>query len=168
MTVGKTVQVRAYANRIIVVMNGITVGIHKRHLGRDKVIYDPWHYLAVLEKKPGALRNGAPFRQWELPEAMNDVRKLLEEKSDGDRQFVSILVVVERYGLESVASACRQALSDRAVSGDIILAILSKQHDEPKPPPVQISAQLPLLNLIPLADCRRYDRLMKGGIYGTA
>jgi len=50
MAVGKTVQVRAYANRIIMVMNGITVGVHKRHLGRDKVIYDPWHYLAVTSE----------------------------------------------------------------------------------------------------------------------
>jgi transposase len=168
MTVGKVVQVRSYANRIIVVMNGITVGTHKRHLGRDKVIYDPWHYLAVLERKPGALRNGAPFRQWDLPEAMSEVRKLLEERTDGDRQFVGILTVVGRYGLEPVASACTQALADKTVSSDVILAILSKRHDEPKPEPVQLSAQLPLLTLIPLADCRRYDRLMKGGVYGTA
>jgi transposase len=168
MAVGKTVQVRAYANRIIMVMNGITVGVHKRHLGRDKVIYDPWHYLAVLERKPGALRNGAPFRQWELPDAMNDVRKLMEERSDGDRQFVGVLTAVGRYGLEPVASACTQALTDKTVSGDIILAILSKRHDEQPPAPVELSAQLPLITLIPLADCKRYDRLMKGGAYGTA
>jgi len=168
MTVGKTVQVRAYANRIIMVMNGITVAVHKRHFGRDKVIYDPWHYLAVLEKKPGALRNGAPFKQWELPESISEVRKLLEERADGDRQFVGILTVVGRYGLEPVARACTQAIADKTVSSDVILAIVSKQHDEPKPEPVQLSAQLPLLTLMPLADCRRYDRLMKGGVYGTA
>jgi transposase len=168
MAVGKTVQVRVYANRIIMVMNGITVGVHKRHLGRDKVIYDPWHYLAVLERKPGALRNGAPFRQWELPESMSEVRKFLEARPDGDRQFVGILTVVGRYGLESVASACTQALNDKTISSDIILAILSKRHDEQPPVPVELSAQLPLITLIPLADCRRYDRLMKGGIYGTA
>lgn len=168
MTVGKTVQVRAYANRIIMVMNGITVAVHKRHFGRDKVIYDPWHYLAVLEKKPGALRNGAPFKQWELPESISEVRKLLEERVDGDRQFVGILTVVGRYGLEPVAIACTQAIADKTVSSDVILAIVSKQHDEPKPEPVQLPAQLPLLTLIPLADCRRYDRLMKGGVYGTA
>jgi transposase len=168
MTVGKTVQVRAYANRIIVVMNDITVAVHKRHFGRDKVIYDPWHYLAVLERKPGALRNGAPFRRWDLPESICEVRTLLEVRPDGDRQFVGILTVVGRYGLEPVASACTQALSDRTVSSDVILAILSKRHDEPKPEPVPISAQLPLLTLMPLADCSRYDRLMKGGVYGTA
>jgi transposase len=168
MAVGKTVQVRAYANRIIMVMNGITVAVHKRHLGRDKVIYDPWHYLAVLERKPGALRNGAPFRQWELPEPMSEVKKLLEVRPDGDRQFVGILTVVARYGLEPVASACMQALNDKTISSDVILAILSKRHDEQPPAPVRTSAQLPLLTLIPLADCKRYDRLMKGGVYGVA
>jgi hypothetical protein len=43
-------------------------------LSYPKVIYDPWHYLAVLEKKPGALRNGAPFKQWDLPESIADIR----------------------------------------------------------------------------------------------
>jgi hypothetical protein len=148
-------------------MNSVTVGVHKRYFGRDKIIYDPWHYLAVLERKPGALRNGAPFRQWDLPEAMSEVRILLEERSDGDRQFVGILTVVGRYGLEPVASACMQALAEKTVSSDVILAILSKRHDEQPLAPVQLSAQLPLLTVVPVADCKRYDRLMKGGVYGT-
>lgn len=168
MAVGKSVEVRAYADRIIVVMNGTTVGVHRRHLGRDKVIYDPWHYLAVLERKPGALRNGAPFKQWELPEPMKEVRTLLENRPDGDRQFVSILSVVKRYGLEDVADACAQALSDKTISSDVILAILSRQHDEPQPAQVALSAQLPLLTMVPVVDCYRYDRLLSGGTYGTA
>lgn len=168
MAVGKTVSVRAYANRIIMLMNGAVVGVHRRHLGRDKVIYDPWHYLAVLEKKPGALRNGAPFKQWELPESIEEIRTILETRTDGDRQFVSILSVVVRYGLESVATACAQAIADKTVSSDVVLNILSRTHDEPKPKPLPQSAQLPLLKLIPVVDCYRYDRLLKGGAYGTA
>jgi transposase len=168
MAVGKTVSLRAYANRIIMVQNGTVVGSHKRHLGRDKVIYDPWHYLAVLEKKPGALRNGAPFKQWDLPESMGAVRKILEDRLGGDRQFVSILSVVSRYGLESVATACAQVIADKTVSSDVVLTILSRTHDEPPPEPLPLSAQLPLLKLIPLVDCYRYDRLLKGGAYGTA
>ena len=66
--VGNTVTVRAYADRITFVQDGRTVGIHRRHFGRDKVIFDPWHYLEALKKKPGALRNGAPFKEWNLPE----------------------------------------------------------------------------------------------------
>lgn len=168
MAVGKTVSVRAYANRIIMVMNGTVVGIHRRHLSRDKVIYDPWHYLAVLEKKPGALRNGAPFKQWDLPESMGEVRTILESRIDGDRQFVSILSMVSRYGLESVATACAQVIADKTVSSDVVLTILSRTHDEPPPEPLPLSVQLPLLKLIPVVDCYRYDRLLKGGAYGTA
>jgi transposase len=168
MAVGKTVSVRAYANQIIMVMNGTVVGIHRRHLGRDKVIYDPWHYLAVLEKKPGALRNGAPFKQWDLPESMSEVRTILEARADGDRQFVSILSVVSRYGLESVATACAQVIADKTVSSNVILTVLSRTHDEPHPEPLPPSAHLPLLKLIPVVDCFRYDRLLSGGVYGTA
>jgi transposase len=168
MAVGKTVSVRAYASRIIMAMNGTVVGIHQRHLGRDRVIYDPWHYLAVLEKKPGALRNGAPFKQWDLPESMDAVRTILEARTDGDRQFVSILSVVSRYGLEPVAIACAQVIADKTVSSDVVLTILSRTHDEPQPEPLPLSAQLPLLKLIPVVDCYRYDRLLSGGAYGTA
>ena len=168
MAVGKSVEVRAYADRIVMLMNGTTVGIHRRHLGRDKVIYDPWHYLSVLEQKPGALRNGAPFKQWELPDAIQEVRTQLEARPDGDRQFVSVLSAVKRYGLEDVAAACAHALSDKTVSSDVILAFLSRQHDEPQPAPAPLSAQLPLLTMIPVVDCYRYDRLLSGGAYGTA
>jgi hypothetical protein len=99
---------------------------------------------------------------------MNSVRSALEGRSGGDRQFVGILSAVGRYGLEAVASACTQALSDKTVSGDVILSILSRAHDDPQPEPVNLSARLPHLKLIPVVDCSRYDRLLSGGTYGTA
>ena len=62
--VGKTVMIRAYADRIVVVHDGRVLGEHRRQFGRDKIIYDAWHYIEVLKHKPGALRNGAPFKEW--------------------------------------------------------------------------------------------------------
>jgi len=168
MAVGKTVSVRAYANRVVMVLDGKEVGNHRRHLGRDKVICDPWHYLPVLERKPGALRDGAPFKQWALPEAMVEVRKILADRVGGDRQFVDILAVVSRYGLEPVAAACAQVVIDQTISSDVVLSILSRTHEEPVPEPLPLSAQLPQLTLIPVVDCCRYDRLLSGGAYGTA
>lgn len=168
MAVGKTVSVRAYANRIVMVLDGKEVGSHHRHLGRDKVIYDPWHYLAVLERKPGALRNGAPFKHWVLPEAMLAVRRILEDRLGGDRQFVSILSVVSRYGLEPVAIACARVIADQTISSAVILSILSRTHEEPAPEPLPQSARLPLLTIIPVVDCYRYDRMLSGGVHGTA
>jgi hypothetical protein len=168
MAVGKAVSVRAYADRIVMVMNGTEVGSHRRHLGRDKVIYDPWHYLPVLERKPGALRDGAPFKQWDLPEAIVEVRRILENRVGGDRQFVNILSGVSRYGLESVTVACAQVVEDKTVSSDVVLSILSREHEEPPAEPLPLSAQLPLITLIPVVDCCRYDQLLSGGAYGTA
>ena len=59
---GKTVSLRTYAERIVAVAAGQIVGEHVRSFERDRTFFDPWHYVAALEKKPGALRNGAPFK----------------------------------------------------------------------------------------------------------
>jgi transposase len=65
--VGRPVEVQAYADRIVIRQDGATVGEHRRRFGRGETIYDPWHYVPVLTRKPGALRNGAPFKDWPLP-----------------------------------------------------------------------------------------------------
>jgi hypothetical protein len=67
--VGRPVEIRAYADRIVIRQDGRMVGEHARCFGRDQTIYDPWHYVPVLARKPGALRNGAPFKDWVLPPA---------------------------------------------------------------------------------------------------
>ncbi|HEY2807895.1 MAG TPA: IS21 family transposase, partial [Steroidobacteraceae bacterium] len=74
---------------------------------RGKTRYNPWHYVAALERKPGALRNGAPFKDWNLPAALTRLRERLAKHSDGDRQFVEILSMVAVYGLEAVTEAWR-------------------------------------------------------------
>ncbi|MDW4793845.1 IS21 family transposase, partial [Escherichia coli] len=75
-----------------------------------EVIYDPWHYVPVLARKPGGLRNGAPFRDWVLPAAMEKVRRKLKTVDDGDRQMVSILTCVLSDGLNAVEAACQEAI----------------------------------------------------------
>ena len=65
--VGRPVEVHAYADRIVIRQDGEVVGEHPRRFGRGETIYDPWHYVPVLARKPGALRNGAPFKDWVLP-----------------------------------------------------------------------------------------------------
>jgi hypothetical protein len=64
--VGRPVDIHAYADRIVIKQDGIVVGEHARRFGRDQIAYDPWHYVPVLARKPGALRNGAPFKDWLL------------------------------------------------------------------------------------------------------
>jgi transposase len=74
---GKVVSVRITAQWVRVVAQAETIACHDRHFGRDQLICDPWHYLPVLERKPGALRNGAPFVNWALPEPIQRVRARL-------------------------------------------------------------------------------------------
>src|SRR5665213_2675906 len=70
---GRMVLVRSHAERIVVLLDDEVVADHPRHFRRDRIVYDPWHYLPVLVKKPGALRNGAPFKDWDLPPALAQV-----------------------------------------------------------------------------------------------
>ncbi len=72
LAAGKPVQLRATATKIILLQNEQIVGEHDRRFGRDKTIYDPpniqVHYVPILERKPGAIRNGAPFKELVLPQ----------------------------------------------------------------------------------------------------
>ena len=165
--VGNPVTVRAYADRLTFVQNGKTVGFHLRHFGRDQVFYDPWHYLEALKKKPGALRNGAPFKEWNLPESIEQIRSALAKHRDGDRQFVGILAVVSYYGIEAVTQACTDALAANTISRDVVLNLLSRNDEEPTPT-ADPAAKLPVLIIPPVADCRRYDLLLAGGACATA
>jgi len=73
----------------VIRQDGAIVGEHQRRFGRGETIYDPWHYVPVLARKPGALRNGAPFKDWPLPASLERVRRKLRGFDDGDRQMVS-------------------------------------------------------------------------------
>jgi transposase len=165
--VGKTATVRAYANRLVFVADDQVVGNHPRLFGRDKTAYDPWHYVEALQYKPGALRNGAPFKEWELPEPLQAVRAAMSSHSDGDRQFVGILCAVLTYGLDDVAEACAAAVTAGTVSKDVILSLLARKDDGAPVATCDLPPQLPVLRLPPVADCCRYDRLLSGGALAT-
>jgi transposase len=159
---GRRVQLRAYADRILVLLNGAPVGSHPRCFGRGQTVYDPWHYLPVLARKPGALRNGEPFRGWDLPDALGQVRQRLTGHEDGDRQFVAILSAVPEAGLAAVERACAEALAARLSSADAVLNLLARGREPDRPAPVPTPASL-TLGAEPAADCARYDGLRATG-----
>jgi len=164
---GRTVMVRAYADRLVLVHDGNVIAEHRRQFGRNKMIYDAWHYIDVLRYKPGALRNGAPFKEWALPEPLMQIRELLGRHADGDRQFVGILSAVSIYGLDTVADACADAISAGTTSKDVVLNTLSRSHDEPEVSACEVPLHLPEIKDLPLANCARYDELLSGGVYAA-
>jgi hypothetical protein len=158
---GRPVEVRAYAERIEVRQDGRVVGEHRRCFGRDRTIYDPWHYVPVLVRKPGALRNGAPFKDWLLPGALGRIRRRLAGVADGDRQMVDILAAVLGDGFAAVEAACAEALREGVHSADVVLNILARRR-EPPPPVTILTPHALRLRHEPLADCARYDSLRRG------
>ena len=158
--VGRPVEVHAYAERIVIRQDGVVVGEHARAFGRGQTVYDPWHYVPVLARKPGALRNGAPFRDWVLPPATAAIRRKLKGSDDGDRQMVSILECVGLDGLPAVEMACQEALDQGVFSAAVIINILARKRD-PQPAAILSIPDALRLTHEPLADCARYDSLRR-------
>jgi transposase len=158
--VGRPVEIRAYAERIELRQDGRVVGEHRRSFGRDQMVFDPWHYVPVLARKPGAWRNGAPFKDWLLPGALERVRRKLAGVGDGDRQMVDILTAVLSDGLTAVEAACAEALREGVHSADVVLNILARQREPPAPLTILTPDALRLRHE-PLADCARYDSLRR-------
>ncbi len=159
---GQRVSVRANADRIRVAAEGKLIAEHARHFGRERLILDPWHYLSVLEKKPGALRNGAPFQDWALPAAIGAVKDKLLKSPQGDRAFVEVLLAMRRYGADLVTVACELALEEGIVTTPVILNHLHRLLSPAKPEPITVSTAL-VLAIEPAANCGRYDSL-RGGV----
>ena len=119
-------------------------------------------YSPVLARKPGALRNGAPFKDCVLPSAMEKIRRKLAGSADGDRQMVKILAAVLDDGLPAVEAACAEAMDQGVHSADVILNILARRRD-PGPPLTILTPDALKLRHAPLADCARYDQLRSSG-----
>jgi len=161
--IGRPVEVRAYADRLEVRQDGRVVGDHPRAFGRDQTVFDPWHYVPVLARKPGALRNGAPFKNWVLPAGLDRVRRKLAGADDGDRQMVAILTAVLSDGLPAVDAACQEALLGGVHSADVVLNILARQREPTTAAITVITPDALRLRHEPLADCARYDSLRRAG-----
>ncbi|MFN9473944.1 IS21 family transposase [Acidovorax sp.] len=158
----RPVSLRVYADRLVVAAEGRIVCEHQRLIERNhhsagQTVYDWHHYLAVLQRKPGALRNGAPFL--ELPAAFKRLQSALLKQPGGDREMVEVLALVLHHDEQVVLSAVELALEAGAPSKTHILNILHRLIDN-KPAPAPVSAPQALkLSVEPQADVLRYDRL---------
>ena len=134
--------------------------IHRRHDGQGQTVYDWRHYLAVLQRKPGALRNGAPFV--ELPEAFKRLQAALLKQPGGDREMVEVLALVLHHDEQSVLAAVELALEAGVPTKTHVLNVLHRLLDgKPDLPPVDAPQAL-RLNTEPQANVGRYDTLRTG------
>ena len=165
--VGQAVSIRIYADHLRIIAEGQVLAEHPRQFVPYQTLYDPWHYVPALAKKPGALRNGAPFVNWALPRPIKTVQARLMKLSGGDRQFVAILAAIPVEGAEAVTVACELALEAGVISADYVLNTLHRLKATPDTPVVETPDRLRLKEE-PQADMARYDRLLKGEIPALA
>src|ERR1700678_1762985 len=129
----RPVSVRVYPDRIVVAAEGQIVCEHRRVFARSHqqksttTVYDWRHYLAVIQRKPGALRNGAPFA--ELPEAFKRLQQHLLRQAGGDREMVEILALVLHHDEQAVLCAVELALGDGVPTKTHILNLLHRLID---------------------------------------
>ena len=161
----RPVSLRIYPDRILVAAEGQVICEHPRIIDRSHhlpghTVYDWRHYLAVIQRKPGALRNGAPFL--EMPDAFRRLQAHLLRTPGGDREMVEILSLVLHHDEQAVLTAVEQALEIGVPTKTHILNLLHRLLDG-KPtstPPVTAPQALRLVSE-PMANVERYDALRR-------
>ena len=157
--VGQMVSVRVTAYTLSVVAKGKTIAEHHRSFVRDEMVCNPWHYLSVLEKKPGALRHGVPFQDWDLPKSIQQVRKKLLQQDKGDKAFVDCLLLAKEVGIDAFEAACELTLESGVVTGSIILNELRRLTEPDRPKELNACHHLQLTTE-PQANFDHYDHLL--------
>jgi len=159
----RVVSVRITADRLRIVAQDRVVAEHARCYGRGQLICNPWHYLSVLEKKPGALRHGAPFQQWDLPVSIRVVRDRILKQDKGDRAFVELLLMARALGdtgFETLEVACDLTLQTGIIAAAIVMNEMRRLSETARPKRLN-ALSVPRLQTEPKADCSRYDSLRR-------
>ena len=157
---GKLLTLRAYADKLVLIGEHEVVAEHPRHFTRDQSYFEPWHYIPILERKPGALRNGAPFKNWDLPGALQRIRARYLKRPGGDREFVELLLMVQRHDLDTVNTACELALAQNTGHLSTIVNLVHRLT-EPQQPAALNVVNYPRIKAQPVANCQRYEGLMR-------
>ena len=160
------VGVKGYVDKVVVVARGAVVATHARSRERHTMVLDPIHYVAALDRKPGALDNAPVFRDWAMPACFVDFRTALERQHGGfagTRQFARILQLMNEHPLSRVRDAVEHCLESGLESVDAVirrarvLAVIATKTNEPASP-ADLGAA-PQVH-IPLPDLRRFDLLL--------
>jgi len=153
------VSLRVYANRIVMVAGGRIIAEHARSFIKHDTRFEPWHYVSLLKQKPGALRDGAPFKNWLLPDSILTVKQHCLKRKGGDRDFVELLLQVRTHGLELVTRACELSLEKKVTQFAAIINLIHRLA-EPDPESSLNTDTYPTIAVLPEANCQRYEQLL--------
>ena len=155
---GQMVSTRLYPNEVVVVAGDAIVARHARLNSKAQTRYDWQHDVPLIQRKPGALRNGAPFE--DLPAPLQTLRRSLLRNPGGDRAMAQVIALVPTAGLDAVLVAVELALEGAPPSGRVstehVLNVLGRLNASPAPENAATTLQV---TTPPLANTARYDSL---------
>jgi hypothetical protein len=161
----REVWIRGYVDRIVIGCAGDVIARHPRSYEREDMVFDPVHYLSLLEKKIGALDQAAPLANWQLPEAFHTLRRLLEARmiKAGRREYVQILRLLESFDLDDLHVAVKNALRMGTIGFDAVKHLVLCQVEN-RPPKLDLDCYpyLPRANVAATSPAS-YMCLMAGG-----
>ena len=141
----REVLVKGYVDEVVIVCGSDEIARHRRSYEREVLIFEPRHYLALLERKTGALDQAAPLAGWQLPDEFLRLRRLLEARlgKPGTREYVQVLRLLEDFQLDHVRGAIRDAVRLGAIGFDAVKHLVRCRLDH-RPPHLDL-AQYPHL-----------------------
>ena len=153
----RQVLVKALVWEVVIGCSSEVIARHRRSYGREEMIFNPLHYLALLEQKTNALDQAAPLEGWQLPEEFLELRRQMEGRlgKRGRREYVQVLRLLETFSLAEVAGAVRQALRFRAIAFDAVKHLLLCAIEQ-RPPRLDLE-NYPHLPLAQMALMRAAD-----------
>ena len=155
----REVLVKGYVDEVVIVCGSDEIARHRRSYEREVLIFEPRHYLALLERKTGALDQAAPLAGWQLPDEFLRLRRLLEARlgKPGTREYVQVLRLLEDFQLDHVRGAVRDALTLGVIGFDAVKHLTLCRLDH-RPPQLDL-AQYPHLPAARVATTAAADYL---------
>ena len=162
----RDVLVRGYVDSVVIACGSEVIARHARCYGKEEFIYNPLHYLALLERKPNALDQAAPLQHWDLPEDFEHLRRLMESRmgKKGRKEYIQVLRLMETFGDVEVATAIEDALRLSAISYDAVKHLVLARIER-RVPRLDVAAYpfLPKAN-VGITDVRNYLALLQAQI----
>ncbi len=160
----RDVLVRGYVHEVVISCGSEVIARHRRSYDREDFIFNPLHYLPLLEQKTGALDQAAPLDGWDLPEEFGILRRLLESRMGrrGKREYVQVLRLLENFKLTEVHDAVRDAIRLGAFSFDAVKhLVLCRIEGRPPRLDLELYPYLPRTN-VATTSARDYMNLLAG------
>ncbi len=163
------VTIKGFIERVAIVARGQVVAIHERSLEKQKMILDPLHYLATLDRKPGALDHAPVFRDWVLPACFADFRARLERQHGpgaGARQYARVLQLLAEHALTRLSTAIETCVREQLDTAEAVIRrtrALAAIEAAKRPGPQTLSVSTTSTQVdVPLPDLSRFDQLLGG------